>query len=70
MAREVAVMNKLQKMARFNLTVVIVILIVSFVFVFWLVSKDGTANLTKHLAEISGLCLLVFIPIMIFSEIM
>lgn len=62
-------MNKLQKMARFNLTVLMVILIISFVFVFWLVSKDGTADLTKHLAGISELCLLVFISLMISSEV-
>ena len=62
-------MNRLQKMAWFNLVALIVILIVSSVFILWLVSKDGTANLTKHLAGLSGLWLLVIIPLMIFSEV-
>ncbi len=62
-------MNRYQKLAWFNLTALMVILIISFVFVFWLISKNEAANLTKHLAGISGLCLLVVIPLMISTEV-
>ena len=62
-------MNKFQKMAWFNLTALIVILIASSVFILWLVSKDGTTNLAKHLAGLSGLWFLVIIPLMISSEV-
>ncbi len=62
-------MNKLQKMAWFNLIALIVILVVSSAFILWLASKDGTANLANHLAGVSGLWLLVIIPLMIFSEV-
>lgn len=61
-------MNRLQKMAWFNLAALAVLLTFSGVFLVYAVVMDGAGNITEHLPGLSSLWLVVILVVMVLTE--
>lgn len=62
-------MSRLQKMARFNLIALVLNLILSAIFILWVVANDGTSHIMVNLAGLGGLWLLFILFSMLSSEV-
>jgi len=62
-------MSRLQKMARFNLIALVLNLILSAIFILWVVANDGTSHIMVNLAGLGNLWLLFILFSMLSSEV-